>query len=217
MCFLNDQNGGFRQLSGSQVSQDDVVSIFSLGTGKENEFFTINCGYEGSSGVILSRHQLVEEKILSNSVMSIPIKSVGAVAQADIDGDGDLDLFLGGGVYPGKYPESSKSAIYLCDGTQYVADPSNSKALLGVGVVNAAVWCDVDADGYPELVTAGHWQPVRVFKNEKGILKNMTKEMGLEGFTGLWNSVQVGDINGDGRMGLGSRELGFEQSLQVDR
>ena len=26
--------------------------------------------------------------------------------------------------------------------------------------------------------------------------------MGLEGFTGLWNSVQVGDINGDGRMDL---------------
>ena len=200
--FLNDQNGGFRQLQGSQVAQDDVASIFSLGTGKGNEFFTINCGYEGTGGVMLTRHRLLEEKILSDSVMNIPIKSVGAVAQTDIDGDGDLDLFLGGGVYPGKYPESSKSAIYLCDGTQFVPDISNAKALLGLGVVNGAVWSDLDVDGYPELITAGHWQPVRVFKNEKGILKNVTKEMGLEGFTGLWNSVQVGDINGDGRMDL---------------
>ena len=200
--FLNDQNGGFRQLQGSQVAQDDVASIFSLGTGKGNEFFTINCGYEGTGGVMLTRHQLVEEKILSDNVMNIPIKSVGTVAQADIDGDGDLDLFLGGGVYAGKYPESSKSAIYLQNGPQFAADISNAKTLLGLGVVNGAVWSDLDADGYPELITAGHWQPVRIFKNEKGILKNVTKEMGLEGFTGLWNSVQVGDINGDGRMDL---------------
>ena len=200
--FLNDQNGGFRQLQGSQVAQDDVASIFSLGTGKGNEFFSINCGYESNGGVMLTRHRLVEEKILSDSVMNIPIKSVGTVAQADIDGDGDLDLFLGGGVYPGKYPESSKSAIYLHNGTHFVPDVSNAQILLGLGVVNGAVWCDLDADGYPELITAGHWQPVRVFKNEKGILKNVTREMGLEGFTGLWNSVQVGDINGDGRMDL---------------
>ncbi|MDB4341682.1 VCBS repeat-containing protein [bacterium] len=200
--FLNDQNGGFRQLPGSQIAQDDVASIFSLGTGKGNEFFTINYGYESTGGVMLTRHQLVEEKILSDNVMNIPIKSVGAVAQADIDGDGDLDLFLGGGVYPGKYPESSKSAIYLCDGTQFAPDISNAKTLLGLGIVNGPVWSDLDADGYPELITAGHWQPVRIFKNEKGILKNVTKEMGLEGFTGLWNSVQVGDINGDGRMDL---------------
>ena len=213
--FLNDQNGGFRQLSVSQVSQDDVASIFSLGTGKENEFFTINCGYEGSSGVILSRHQLVEEKILSNSVMSIPIKSVGAVAQADIDGDGDLDLFLGGGVYPGKYPESSKSAIYLQNGPQFVPDSSNAKTLLGLGVVNGAVWSDLDADGYPELITAGHWQPVRIFKNVKGILKNVTKVMGLEGFTGLWNSVQVGDINGDGRMDLVAGNWGLNSPYKL--
>ena len=200
--FLNDQNGGFRQLQGSQVAQDDVASIFPLGTGKGNEFFTINCGYEGTGGVMLTRHQLGEEKILSDSVMNIPIKSVGTVAQADIDGDGDLDLFLGGGVYSGKYPESSKSAIYLQNGPQFAPDISNAKNLLGLGIVNGAVWSDLDADGYPELITAGHWQPVRIFKNEKGILKNVTKEMGLEGFTGLWNSVQVGDINGDGRIDL---------------
>ena len=113
---------------------------------------------------MLTRHQLVEEKILSDSVMNIPIKSVGTVAQADIDGDGDLDLFLGGGVYPGKYPESSKSAIYLQNGPQFAPDISNAKTLLGLGVVNGAVWSDLDADGYPELITAGHWQPVRIFK-----------------------------------------------------
>jgi len=199
--FLNDQNDGFRRLQGDYVAQDDVASVFSSGVGNKSEFFTINCGYEGV-GVVLRRHRLVEEKILSDAMVNIPIKSVGTIAQADVDGDGDLDLFLGGGPYPGKYPEASSSAIYLYDGVKYVPDLSNAKALLGLGIVNGAVWCDFDADGYPELITAGHWQPVRVFKNEKGILKDVSKEMGLDGLTGLWNSVQVGDINGDGRMDL---------------
>ncbi|MCP4952242.1 MAG: hypothetical protein GY922_10420, partial [Proteobacteria bacterium] len=163
--FLNDQKGGFKKLSGGQVVQDDVVSIFSLGTGKGNEVFTINCGYEGNGDVVLTRHRLAEGGILSDSVVNIPIKSVGAVAQADIDGDGDLDLFIGGGAYPGKYPESSNSAIYLHNGPRFVPDISNTKALLGLGIVNGAVWSDLDADGYPELITAGHWQPVRIFKN----------------------------------------------------
>ena len=199
--FLNDQNGGFRHLQGQQVSRGDVASIFSLGTDKRNEFFTIDCGYEGA-GVMLTRYRLVEEKIISDVIINVPIKSVGATAQADVDGDGDLDLFLGGGPYPGKYPEASSSAVYLYDGVKYVPDPSNAKALLRLGIVNGAVWFDLDVDGYPELITAGHWQPVRIFKNAKGILKDVSKEMGLDGLTGLWNSIQVADINGDGRMDL---------------
>ena len=212
--FLNDQNSGFKHLQGSQVAQDDVASVFSIGSGKGNEFFTINSGYEGAGNVVLTRHRLAEENILSEPAIKIPMKSVGVIAQADIDGDGDVDLFLGGGVYPGKYPESSESAIYLHNETQFVPDLSNAKALLGLGVVNGAVWSDLDADGYPELITAGHWQPVRIFKNHKGTLKDASKEMGLEGSTGLWNSIQVGDINGDGRMDIVAGNWGLNSRFK---
>ena len=138
MCFLTIKMVVLDNCRAAKLLKMMWLPFFSLGTGKGNEFFTINCGYEGTGGVMLTRHQLVEEKILSDSVMNIPIKSVGAVAQGDIDGDGDLDLFLGGGVYPGKYPESSKSAIYLCDGTQFVPDISNAKNPVGVG---GREWC----------------------------------------------------------------------------
>ncbi|MCS5662577.1 MAG: VCBS repeat-containing protein, partial [Dehalococcoidia bacterium] len=192
----------------------DVASVFSIGSGKGNEFFTINSGYEGAGNVVLTRHRLAEENILSDTAIKIPMKSVGVIAQADIDGDGDVDLFLGGGVYPGKYPESSESAIYLHNETQFVPDLSNTKALLGLGVVNGAVWSDLDADGYPELITAGHWQPVRIFKNHKGTLKDASKEMGLGGSTGLWNSIQVGDFNGDGRMDLVAGNWGLNSRFK---
>ena len=137
--FLNEQNGGFKRLLGPQVAQDDVASIFSIGSGNKNEFVTVNCGYEGER-VALTRHRLVKDQILSDSIIEIPIKSVGAVAQADVDGDGDLDLFFGAGPYPGRYPEASRSAIYLFDGAQYLQDNSNAKILLGLGIVHGAVW-----------------------------------------------------------------------------
>jgi len=199
--FVNEQNGNFKRLLAPQVAQDDVASIFSIGSRNKNEFVTVNCGYEGER-VALTRHRLVKDQILSDSVIDIPIKSVGAVAQADVDGDGDLDLFFGAGPYPGRYPEASRSAIYLFDGAQYLQDNSNAKILLGLGIVHGAVWYDFDSDGYPELITAGHWQPVRFFKNEKGVLRDASREMGLMESTGIWNSIQLGDVNGDGKMDL---------------
>ena len=64
------------------------------------------------------------------------------------------------------------------------------------------------------MITAGHWQPVRIFKNHKGTLKDASKEMGLEGSTGLWNSIQVGDINGDGRMDIVAGNWGLNSRFK---
>src|SRR4029077_11493689 len=91
--------------------------------------------------------------------------STGPMSLADVDGDGNLDLFIGGRVIPGRWPEAASSRIYRHDGKQWRLDAENSRLLEKIGLVSGAVWSDLDGDGFPELVLACEWGPVRVFQN----------------------------------------------------
>ena len=139
----------------------------------------------------------------------------GALAVGDLDGDGDLDLFVGGGVIGGRYPESRPSRIFRCVADRLELDPDNSKALLGAGIVNGAVWSDLDNDGFPELILACEWGPVRVFANRSGRLRESTRELGLEAKTGWWKGVTTGDIDGDGNPDIVAGNWGWNDSYRA--
>ncbi|MST93884.1 MAG: hypothetical protein EXS33_01185 [Pedosphaera sp.] len=128
--------------------------------------------------------------------------SAGPLAVADMDGDGRLDLFVGGRVLPGRFPEAASSRIFRHDGKRLQPDLENSRALEKAGLVSGAVWSDLDGDGFPDLILACQWGPVRVFKNQAGRLREITAELGLDKFTGWWNSVTTGDLDSDGRPDL---------------
>ena len=141
--------------------------------------------------------------------------SLGPMALGDIDGDGDLDLFVGGRVVPGQYPERASSLIFENRSGQLVLDQANSAVLKNVGLVSGAVWTDLDGDGYPELVLACEWGPVKIFQNEKGRLRDATARWGLADRIGWWNGVVAGDFDGDGRMDLAVSNWGLNTPYQV--
>jgi len=72
----------------------------------------------------------------------------------DIEGHGTLDLFVGGRVIPGRYPEAASSLICRWASHRWQVDTENSRMLDKVGLVSGAVWSDLDGDGYPELILA---------------------------------------------------------------
>jgi len=128
--------------------------------------------------------------------------SVGPLAVADYDGDGELDLFAGGRAKGGQYPAPASSRLYHGRQGKLVLDEANTARLREVGLVNGAVWSDLDGDGWPDLILACEWGPVRVFHNERGQLREVTRELGLDRFTGWWNGVTTGDLDGDGRLDI---------------
>ena len=152
---------------------------------------------------------------VTKDLLAAQLSSVGPMALSDIDGDGNLDLFVGGRVVPGHYPEPASSVILQNRGGQLVLDQANSDVLKNVGMVSGAVWTDLDGDGYPELVLACEWGPVKIFQNEKGRLRDATARWGLAQKIGWWNGVVAGDFDGDGRMDLAVSNWGLNTPYQV--
>jgi hypothetical protein len=128
--------------------------------------------------------------------------SVGPLALADYDGDGQLDLFAGGRVFPGGYPLSPSSRLYRSEGERLVPDAANNQLFAGMGMVSAALFADIDGNGRPDLIVAIEWGTVRLFLNESGRFRPAPEWPGLSGLYSRWNGLATGDLDGDGRLDI---------------
>jgi len=127
--------------------------------------------------------------------------SVGPLALADYDGDGDLDLFVGARIYPAGYPLSPSSCLYRNERGSFAVDSANSRLLDKLGMVSAALFSDIDGDGDADLLVAIEWGKIRVFQNDGGHFTSR-EFAGLSTFHSRWNGLATGDLDGDGRLDI---------------
>jgi hypothetical protein len=131
----------------------------------------------------------------------LPI-SVGAAVAADFERTGRLGLFIGGRVVPGHYPDAPRSALLAWREGCYVDVTAEfAPSLAGRGMVTAALWSDVDGDGWPDLLVAYDWGLVACYRNVNGKhFEDVTEKLGFSSAgTGWWRSLAAADFNGDGR------------------
>ncbi|MEB2780988.1 VCBS repeat-containing protein [Algoriphagus sp. C2-6-M1] len=127
------------------------------------------------------------------------VKASGSTVRgADFNGDGFMDLFVGGRTPVAQYPFPDRSFLLknvngqLQDVTDEIAP-----GLRKVGMVTDAIWSDVDADGLVDLVVVGELMEISVFKNTGDQLSKL-ENTGLENYLGWWNSITSGDFDQDG-------------------
>ncbi|MCY7351706.1 MAG: VCBS repeat-containing protein [Cytophagaceae bacterium] len=112
----------------------------------------------------------------------------------DYDGDGDLDVFVGGRSRPGRYGVTPHS--YLLRNEAGFFKDATPPALRQVGMVTDAVWLDANNDHRPDLFLVGEWMPPTLFTNQNGELPAASYP--IPNATGWWNCLAVGDLDGDG-------------------
>ncbi len=141
--------------------------------------------------------------------------SGSCVVPSDFDGDGDLDLFVGGRIVPQHYPEPARSYLLRNEGGRFVdVTETVAPALARAGLVTAAAWADHDGDGDADLWVTGEWMPLRVWENEGGAFTERTAEMGLAEMTGWWYALFPFDPDGDGDLDMLAGNMGLNYRFQ---
>ncbi len=137
-----------------------------------------------------------------------------ALAPGDFDGDGDIDLFVGDRIDPDDLLNAGRplgSRLLVNDGGVFHdATREVAPELDSLRTVTDALWADANGDGAPDLVVAGEWMPVTVLVDDRGHLRDATREAGLDSLSGWWQSLAAGDFDGDGDIDLVAGNVGLD-------
>jgi hypothetical protein len=201
--YRNEQGRRFQSVPGPPAVQGEQGAVVGWPDGRGNrQMLVARSGYGNPADPPggITGYRLTN--LAAPQSWPAGTNSPGPLALADIDGDGDLDLFVGGRFHPGRYPAPVASTLWLNEGGVLQMNATLSQAFASLGLVSGATFCDLDSDGSPDLALAVEWGPVRVFHNEHGRFVDQTVPWGLAGRTGWWTSIAAGDFDGDGRMDL---------------
>ena len=213
--FIQRKNSSFKKLSmASGKNKEDVGSILFDADGDTDLDLYIVCG--GNESVLNSKVYADElwlndgQGQFTRSTSKLPaISASGKVVTAgDYDGDGDLDLFVGGGAQPEHYPLPDRS--YLLQNNNGSFKDVTPKELKKPGIVSAAKFNDIDDDGDQDLIFTGEWMPVKLSMNENGKFKSPVDILPSNGW---FQHIAVVDVNQDGKKDIIAGNIGLNNKF----
>jgi len=208
--FFIQKTHGFQSLTfgESKLNEETDALLFDAEGDGDNDLYLVVGSQE--AGLSLSNYQDMlyindgagNFTISEEALPSMPV-SGSCVRAADFDEDGDLDLFVGGALIPGKYPEKPSSCLLRNDsndGEVVFKDITLEICpdLIELGLVTDAIWTDFNDDQQVDLIIVGEWMPITFFKNENDQFINITGETGINSKIGWWKSITIGDFDYDG-------------------
>jgi hypothetical protein len=226
--LLQKRDGGFAATQTTIFLKDspfeDIAATFFDANGDgSKDLIVISGGNEQAMNNPLYQSRLYINNgkgEFSKSAEGLPkqFSSGGCVAASDIDSDGDLDLFIGARVSPGRYPLPPESSLLRNDNGKFTNVTTEwSEGLTNIGMLTDARFADLDKDGVQELILAGEWMPVTIFKKVNNKYINVTSDFGIADLSGWWYSLEITDINGDGYPDIVAGNLGLNSHIQATK
>lgn len=216
--LLGSAKGGFEEMAVPDLEldreyEDTGAAFFDANGDGHQDLYVVSGSYEFYEG----SPSLQDRLYLNNGVGQFKrcrdclpkMYTAGSVVSpTDFDGDGDVDLFVGGRLIPGRYPYAPES--YLLEnqeGKFQKVTPAMAPKLQNIGMVTSAQWNDIDEDGDMDLLLTGEWMGIELFKSENGRLSR--SETALSNAKGWWNALQIIDIDYDGDKDIVAGNLGL--------
>ena len=216
--------GTIQHLKRDVMMEDSDALFIDVDSDGDEDLLVLSGGVaypEGSKGYSDRYYQndgIGQLRSIPDFALGTTPQSGGVITSADVDHDGDLDLFVGRRTVPRQFGQSPISGVFLNQDGQFVEDPHWSKDHEGrIGMVHGAVWTDVNQDGWMDLMVATDWGPIRLWQNQGGSWKETTVEAGLEELRGRWRGLSAGDVDGDGDMDILATNIGRNDDTDGNR
>jgi len=205
--YQQKPNGSFNAtnsaLLGKSKEAEEINNLFFDADSDGDQDLYVVCGgneFASTSPALIDKLYLNDGKGIFKQSTNLPsISSSGSVAVAfDMEGDGDLDLFVGGRMEPGRYPYPSKSYILENDQGNFIKTEDHVFDRINeLGIVTDARVTDFNGDKKDDLIIVGEWNYIHLLQNEGGTLNDISSSE-LKDNMGWWSAIQQGDFDGDG-------------------
>ncbi|MEO7265038.1 MAG: CRTAC1 family protein [Ferruginibacter sp.] len=212
---------------------EDMGSVFIDADGDGDlDLYVVSGGAEFAAGSSDYQDRLYFNDGKGNFIRSAKaLPAIGyngtCVISLDFDGDGDLDLFVGGHVIPGAFPKAERSMLLQNNKGSFTdVTATYAKSLLNPGIINQALWVDIDSDGEKELCLTGEWMPMQVYNFDKkefvkksfkvsiALPSNKDSMISMEDFSGWWYNMKIADLNNDGKPDFVLANRGLNSSIK---